>query len=113
MADLAGKTVLITGATSGIGFEASVELARMGAHLVMVGRNQAKTAPKAEEVRRRSGSNRVEFLVCDFSSQHQVRRLAEAFPARRDSLHILVNTMPAPCSPNERSPRTGLKRRLQ
>jgi retinol dehydrogenase 14 len=91
MADLAGKTVLITGATSGIGFEASVELARMGAHLLMVGRNEAKTAPKAEEVRKRSGSNRVEFLVCDFASQRQVRRLAEAFRARHDSLHILVN----------------------
>ncbi len=88
---MAGKTVLITGATSGIGFEASVELARMGARLVMVGRNEAKTAPKAEEVRRRSGSNRVEFLVCDFSSQHQVRRLAETFCVRHASLHILVN----------------------
>src|SRR5260221_5217675 len=91
MADLAGKTVLITGARSGIGFEASVELGRMGAQLVIVGRNEAKTASKAEEVRRRSGSNRVEFLVCDFASQRQVRRLAEAFLARHDSLHLLVN----------------------
>jgi NAD(P)-dependent dehydrogenase (short-subunit alcohol dehydrogenase family) len=91
MTDLSGKTVLITGATSGIGFEASVELARMGAQLVIVGRNEAKTAPKAEEVRKRSGSNRVEFLICDFASQRQVRRLAEAFQARHDSLHLLVN----------------------
>src|SRR6266852_4405364 len=91
MTDLAGKTVLITGATSGIGFEASVEFARMGAQLVIVGRNEAKTAPTAEEVRRRSGSNRVDFLVCDFASQRQVRRLAEAFHARHGSLHILVN----------------------
>jgi NAD(P)-dependent dehydrogenase (short-subunit alcohol dehydrogenase family) len=91
MADLSGKTVLITGATSGIGFEAAVELARTDAQLVIVGRNEAKTATKAEEVRRRSGSNRVEFLVCDFESQRQVRRLAEAFHARHDSLHLLVN----------------------
>jgi len=39
MQDLAGKTVLITGATSGIGLEASVALARMGAWVVMVGRD--------------------------------------------------------------------------
>ncbi len=63
----------------------------MGAHLVLVGRNETKTAPKAEEVRRRSGSNRVDFLVCDFSSQHQIRRLAEAYCAQHHSLHILVN----------------------
>src|SRR5262249_13789712 len=91
MADLSGKTVLITGATSGIGFEVSIELARMGARLVIVGRNEAKTARKAAEVRRRSGSSRIDFLVCDFSSQYQIRRLADAFRAAHDSLHILVN----------------------
>jgi NAD(P)-dependent dehydrogenase (short-subunit alcohol dehydrogenase family) len=91
MADLSGKTLLITGATSGIGFEASIELARMGARLVMVGRNEAKTARKAEEARKRSGSSRIESLVCDFSSQCQIRCLADAFRARHDSLHILVN----------------------
>jgi len=89
--NLTGKTVLLTGATSGIGFEASVELARRGATLVMVGRTAAKTASKADEVRRRSGSSGVEFLVCDFASQKQIRELANAFRSRHDSLHVLVN----------------------
>src|SRR5215467_6738081 len=91
MMDLTGKTVLITGATSGIGFEASVELARRGATLVMVGRTAAKTASKADEVRRRSSSSGVQFLVCDFASQKQIRELANAFRSRHDSLHVLVN----------------------
>jgi len=89
--DLAGKTVLITGATSGIGFEASIELARRGAKLVMVGRSAAKTAAKADEVRRRSGSSDVEFLLCDFASQKQIWELAKVFRSRHDSLHVLVN----------------------
>ena len=88
---LAGKTVLVTGATSGIGWEASVSFARMGACLVMVGRDAGKTAEKVEEVRQRSGSRAVDSLLCDFSSQAQVRRLAEEFRARYQKLHVLVN----------------------
>src|SRR2546428_5819542 len=65
MQDLAGKTVLITGATSGIGLEASVALARMGAQVVMVGRDRRKTAEKVGEVRSRSGRARVDYLLCD------------------------------------------------
>ncbi|HYR55913.1 MAG TPA: SDR family oxidoreductase [Myxococcaceae bacterium] len=91
MADLTGKTVLVTGATNGIGLEASVGLARMGAGLVMVGRNPAKIAAKVQEVKQRSGSSTIESLTCDFSSQAQIRRMANEFRARHDRLHILVN----------------------
>ncbi len=54
-----GKTVLITGATNGIGLEAAVELARLGAKVVMVGRDPARTAAAVAEVQRRSGSAAV------------------------------------------------------
>jgi retinol dehydrogenase 14 len=91
MADLAGKTILITGATSGIGLEASVALATMGARLVVVGRDPAKTARKVEEVRSRSGSTIVESLLCDVASQSQVHRLAAAFVERHERLDVLVN----------------------
>jgi NAD(P)-dependent dehydrogenase (short-subunit alcohol dehydrogenase family) len=88
---LAGKTVLVTGATSGIGWEASVSFARMGARLIMIGRDASKTAQKVEEVRQRSGSRTVDSLLCDFSSLPQVRRLAQEFRDRYDKLHVLVN----------------------
>lgn len=88
---LAGKTVLVTGATSGIGWEASVSFARMGARLIMIGRDAGKTAQKVEDVRQRSGSRTVDSLLCDFSSQAQVRWLAEEFRARYGQLHVLVN----------------------
>ncbi len=91
MASIAGRTVMVTGATSGIGLATSVALGAMGARLVMVGRNPAKTAQKVAEVRGRSGSTAVDSLLCDFTSQAQVRRLAEAFRAGHDRLSVLVN----------------------
>jgi retinol dehydrogenase-14 len=88
---LRGKTILITGATSGIGFEASIALARRGAHVVMVGRDPARTDTAVADVVTRSGSREVSSLLCDFSSQADVRRLAEAFRARHTRLDVLVN----------------------
>jgi retinol dehydrogenase 14 len=91
VAELTGKVVLITGATSGIGLEASVALARMGARVVMVGRDPRKTAEKVDEVHTRSGSATVESLQCDVSSQAQVRALAAAFLAQYQRIDVLIN----------------------
>ena len=88
---LEGKTVLITGATGGIGLAAAVAMARQGAHLVLVGRNQARGLDAISEIRRRAGSDRAEFLRADFSSLAEVRRLALAFVAEDRPLHVLVN----------------------
>lgn len=76
--ELRGKTALVTGATSGIGLEASVELARGGARLVMVGRDPSRTEAAVADVIRRSGSREVSHLLCDFSSQTAIRALAAA-----------------------------------
>lgn len=83
--------MLVTGATSGIGLEASVEIARMGAHVVMVGRDPGKTQAAVAEVQRRSGASPIESLLCDFSSQASIRRLADDIRARYQQLHVLVN----------------------
>lgn len=89
--DVAGKTIVVTGATSGLGLEASAQLARRGARVVMVGRDAHRTDAAAADVAARSGSREVSRFVCDFSSQASIRRLAEAFRARHDRLHVLVN----------------------
>lgn len=88
---LEGKTVLITGATGGIGLAAAVAMARQGAHLVLVGRNQTRGLDAISEIRRRAGSDRAEFLRADFSSLAEVRRLALALVAEDRPLHVLVN----------------------
>jgi len=88
---LAGKTAVVTGASSGLGLEASVALARAGARVVLVGRNPAKTAAALDEVRRRSGSRAVELLLCDLSSQAAIRGLAADILGRCPMVEILVN----------------------
>jgi retinol dehydrogenase 12 len=79
-----GKTVLITGASSGIGAAAATELAKRGASVVLVGRNPRRT----ESVARRIGA---EPVSADFSSLAEVRRLADLVLDRHDRIDVLVN----------------------
>jgi NAD(P)-dependent dehydrogenase (short-subunit alcohol dehydrogenase family) len=89
--DLTGKSCLITGANSGIGLEASVALAKLGAEVVMVARDAKRGAVALADVQRRSGSGKVSLLLCDFASQQSIRQLAEQFRQQHSKLHILVN----------------------
>jgi NAD(P)-dependent dehydrogenase (short-subunit alcohol dehydrogenase family) len=85
------KTILITGATSGIGLHAAIDLARRGHRLVMVGRDPARTEAAVAQVTADSGSREVSSLLCDFSSQADIRRLADQFRAQHTRLDILIN----------------------
>ncbi len=89
--DLAGKTILVTGATNGIGLEAAVSFARAGALTVITGRDDGRIETALDLIRRRSGSDCVEALRADFASQAQVRALAAEFLARHERLDVLVN----------------------
>lgn len=89
--DMSGKTVLVTGATSGIGLEAAVVLARHGARVVLVGRNPSKTEAVCADIRRRAQSGAVEYLICDFKSQAAIRRMAGEYRERYSRLDVLVN----------------------
>ncbi len=85
------KTTLLTGATSGIGLEAAITLAKEGHRVVMVGRDEAKTRQCVADVKQRSGSANVDSLPCDFTSQASIRALAQAYRAKYDRLDVLVN----------------------
>lgn len=86
-----GKVSLVTGATSGIGKAAAEELARLGATVVVVGRNDEKCAATVDQIRRTTGSPSIEYLLADLSSQSEVRRLAQEFKEKYASLDVLVN----------------------
>lgn len=83
--------MLITGATSGIGRVAAESLAQQGAHVVVVGRNPAKTEAAVADIRRATGSTAVDYLLADLSVQAEVRRLADQFHSRYPRLDVLVN----------------------
>ncbi len=85
------KICLITGATTGIGYITALELARMGATVVGVGRNPDKADVAQKAIRSQTGNNRVEFLLGDLSLQKEVRRVADEFKSRYPRLDILIN----------------------
>ncbi|NJM06486.1 SDR family oxidoreductase [Candidatus Gracilibacteria bacterium] len=86
-----GKTILITGATSGIGKITALELARQGALVVMMVRNAAKGEAVRSEIVRQTGNDRVELLVADLAALADVRRAAAEFKTRHTRLDVLVN----------------------
>ncbi len=91
MGKLSDKTILVTGATSGIGLEASVKLAGMGAELVLVGRNQARLDAAIAQVKERGKTDLASGLLCDFEELSQIRTLASEFKAKHKKLHVLIN----------------------
>jgi NAD(P)-dependent dehydrogenase (short-subunit alcohol dehydrogenase family) len=91
MGEMDGKTVLITGATNGIGKVAALELAKKGANVVIVGRNPAKTSETVAEIKAGSGNPNVEMIVADLSSMAEVRKVADAFKASHSRLDVLIN----------------------
>jgi NAD(P)-dependent dehydrogenase (short-subunit alcohol dehydrogenase family) len=105
---MTGKTVLITGASSGIGLEASVQIARMGANVVMLVRDERKGDAALEDVARRSGSTRVSLITCDLSSFAAIRESAARLVVRLPRLDVLVNNA-GTVSPERRTTVDGLE----
>ncbi len=91
MGTMDGKTVLVTGATQGIGLESAVGLARLGARVLMVGRDKARSEAALAQVRARASSDQVELFLADLSSLAEVRRLADEVKARTSRLDVLLN----------------------
>ena len=88
---MGGKTVLITGGTSGIGKATAVAMAAMGADVVATGRDPERGERALEEIRAESTGGSVELILAGLSVQAEVRRLADEFRERHDRLDVLVN----------------------
>lgn len=85
------KICLVTGGTSGIGLETAKQLARLGATVIIVGRDATKSAATVAQIRQHSGNANVEFLLADLSAQAQVRALAQQFRRRYARLDVFIN----------------------
>jgi retinol dehydrogenase-12 len=87
--DQSGRTILVTGANTGIGRTTALALGRMGAELVLAGRSEERTRPVVDEVRAAGG--KAEYLELDLANLASVQRAAKAFLDGGKPLHVLVN----------------------
>ncbi|ETT65267.1 short-chain dehydrogenase/reductase SDR [Paenibacillus sp. FSL R7-277] len=86
-----GKTVLVTGANSGMGLATTVEMARRGATVIMACRSLKRGEEALAEAVRQSGSSQIRLMLCDLASFDSIRAFAGAFTAEYPVLDVLIN----------------------
>lgn len=89
--DLTGKVFIVTGANSGIGYEAAKEFARKGAQVILACRNREKANAALSQIMAEIPNASAEIMILDLASLESVRRFAAEFKANYDRLDVLVN----------------------
>lgn len=84
-------TLLVTGATSGIGFETALQLARRGQQVIGVGRNTPRCEEAVSQIRSKSGNQRVFFETADLAKQSEIHALASRLTASRLRLKGIIH----------------------
>jgi NAD(P)-dependent dehydrogenase (short-subunit alcohol dehydrogenase family) len=106
--NMQGKICMVTGANSGIGKATALELAQMGATVVMVCRDRARGEEARSEITTKSRNNAVDLLQADLSSQQSIRQLVENFQHHYTQLHVIINNAGA-AFPGRRETVDGLE----
>jgi len=89
--DLINKTIIVTGANSGIGKAASIQLAQLGANVVMMCRNRKRGEQALQDVREAANGGAVDLIFVDMSSQESVHKAANDFLGRHSQLDVLIH----------------------
>ena len=108
----AGKTALITGANSGIGYQTALELARHGAHVLLGCRNEAKGQAALERLRREAPGASAEVVQLDMASLASIRAFAAAFLGRGIALDLLINNAGVMALPKRELTEDGFERQF-
>lgn len=109
---LAGRTALITGANSGIGYQAALQLARHGAHVLLGCRNVAKGRAALDRLQREAPAASAEFVELDMASLASIRSFAASFAARGLPLDILINNAGVMALPTRELTPDGFERQF-
>jgi NAD(P)-dependent dehydrogenase (short-subunit alcohol dehydrogenase family) len=86
-----GKTFLITGANSGLGFEATKVLSKKGAHIVMTARNLQKGNEALEAIKKENPNAKLDLMQLDLADLHSIRNFSDEFHSKYSKLDVLVN----------------------
>ena len=89
--DLSGKTIVVTGGNSGIGYEAALEFARKQAKVILACRDLGKAQTAAAQISASSPKADVDVMALDLSSLASIRTFADAFHSNHQALHVLCN----------------------
>ncbi|WP_300672809.1 SDR family NAD(P)-dependent oxidoreductase [Desulfoluna sp.] len=88
---LTRQTVVLTGATSGLGKAAALGLARRGAKLTFIARNREKALATQRELSQKTGNNHIDFYIADLGLMADIKKVAEAILHDKPSLDVLIN----------------------
>ncbi|MBS1732036.1 MAG: SDR family NAD(P)-dependent oxidoreductase, partial [Bacteroidetes bacterium] len=102
---LEGKTALVCGSTQGLGYASAVELALLGAHVILVARNEEKLKEAVNTLDRSKGQQHG-YLVADFSDTGSVQKAIDSYINAGKMAHILVNNTGGPAGGTALSART-------
>jgi len=91
MPDLSGKTIVVTGGNSGIGYQAALQFARKKAHTILACRSLDKANAAAAQISASNPGATVEVMELDLSSLASIRNFADAFHKSQRNLDALVN----------------------
>jgi len=106
------KTILITGATSGIGKETAKALAQQGHFVIIHGRNLEKTQAVCQEIKSETGNNNIDFLISDLLLLSDVKRMADEFKQKYEKLDVLLNNAGGVFSKERETNAEGLEKTM-
>ena len=89
--DLTGKVIIITGANSGIGYEAAKEFARKGAQIILASRNLDKAQSALSQIQSEIPETNAEILKLDLANLKSIHQFTEIFKTKYDRLDVLLN----------------------
>ncbi|GAB3800586.1 SDR family NAD(P)-dependent oxidoreductase [Spirosoma humi] len=91
MPDQTGKTIIVTGGNTGIGYETALALTKAGANVTLACRDQQKAEKAAQAIRQQGGTGSVETAILDLASLESVNQFAEQFRQTHARLDVLIN----------------------
>src|SRR5690625_6140879 len=93
---LKGKTVLVTGASQGLGKAVATEFAREGARVFISSRNEEKLQVAVDEIREKTGNREVNYAVCDMRKEDQIQSLVQKVIEKNETIDVLINNAGGP-----------------